>query len=277
MFRPCFGLPSVRKTWPVRQWIDPEMYRFSLLPGVSTLACSPLIIHIEPILGLVLMSTSSWKTAVSSAGRLGQELAEGVEPGLALGVLRPEDRAWPAVDQVAAMQPAADGLAADLDVVDAEHQEDDGLAAPAAAEEAEVAGRVLGDPLDDDVDPAGGEAKGAAGLVPGDPLDALGVEPLDPSVDGPAAAEQERGDGGPGVPVVQEQEDMGSEADLGVVVLAIAIEECGPLLGVEVDAAFHGCVGVSSDGLILPFYDPETLSGLRGAIRRVGEKSEGLY
>lgn len=43
--------------------------------------------------------------------------------------------------------------------------------------------------------------------------------------------------------VVQEQEDMGSEADLGVVVLAIAIEEYGPLIGVEGDAALHGCVG----------------------------------
>src|SRR3954447_25010759 len=66
--RPCFGLPSVTNTWPVRQWIDPDRYRFSLFPGVSTVACSPLTIHIDPILGLVLMSTSSWKTAVSSAG-----------------------------------------------------------------------------------------------------------------------------------------------------------------------------------------------------------------
>ncbi len=50
---------------------------------------------------------------------------------------------------------------------------------------------------------------------------------------------------------------MGSESDLGVAVLAVAIEEFGALLGVEVDAAFHACVGVSLDGLILPFYDPK--------------------
>jgi hypothetical protein len=50
---------------------------------------------------------------------------------------------------------------------------------------------------------------------------------------------------------------MGSEADLGVVVFTIAVEEFGPLLGVEVDAAFHGRVGVSSDGVTLPFYDPK--------------------
>ena len=49
---------------------------------------------------------------------------------------------------------------------------------------------------------------------------------------------------------------MGSEADLGVVALAVAIEEGGPLLGIEADAAFHECVGVSSNGSILPFYDP---------------------
>ncbi len=91
----------------------------------------------------------------------------------------------------------------------------------------------------------------------GHSLDALGVEPLDPSVDGSTATEQDGGDGNPGVAVVQEQEDMGSEADLGVVVLAIAVEEFGPLLGIEVDAAFHGCVGVSSERLILPFYDPK--------------------
>ena len=100
------------------------------------------------------------------------------------------------------------------------------------------------------------EAKGAAGLVPGHRLDALGVEPLDPAVDGAAAAEQQRGDGDPGLAVVQEQEDMGAEADLGVGVLAIAVEECGPLLGVEVDAALHGCAGMWTRGRSTRFYAP---------------------
>ena len=120
--RPCFGFPSVRKTCPVRQWIEPARYRFSLFPGVSTSACCPLTIHIEPILGLVLMSTSSWKTAVSSAGSSARSCAQFVQLGLPLLVVGPRMGRGPAVDQVAAMQPAADRLAADLDVVVAEHQ-----------------------------------------------------------------------------------------------------------------------------------------------------------
>ena len=38
------------------------------------------------------------------------------------------------------------------------------------------------------------------------------------------AAGEERRDGGPGVAVSQEQKDVGAEADLGVGVLAVAIE-----------------------------------------------------
>lgn len=67
----------------------------------------------------------------------------------------------------AAVQPAADGLAADLNLMVPKHHERDGLAAPPAAEEAEVARGLLGDPLDDGGDPRRGEPKGTAGLVPG--------------------------------------------------------------------------------------------------------------
>ena len=164
MSRPCFGLPSVRKTCPVRQWIEPEMYRFSLLPGVSTLACSPLYHPHRADLGVGVDVHLVLEHRRLVGGQPGQELAEGVELGLAFGVLRAEHRTRAAIDQVAAMQPAADGLAADLDLVDLEHQQGDGLAAPPAAEEAEVARGVLGDPLDGDGDPLGGEAKGSAGL-----------------------------------------------------------------------------------------------------------------
>jgi hypothetical protein len=164
------------------------------------------------------------------------------------------------------MEPAADGLAADLDVVEFEHQDGHRLAAPAAAEEAEVAWGLGGDPLDDDLDPVGGEAKGSAGLMPGNRLDALGVEPLDPAVDGPAATEQHRGDDGPGVSVVQEQEDVGAEADLGVGVLAVAVEEGCALCGAQVDAARHGSAGVVRDEMLHPFLRSRALSGLLGAI-----------
>jgi hypothetical protein len=125
---------------------------------------------------------------------------------------------------------------------------------------------VLGDPLDRESDPGGVEAKGPAGLVPGHPLDPFGLESLDPAVDGAAAAEQQGGDGDPGVAVVQEEEDMGVEADLGVMVLAIAVQECGPLLGAEVDAALHGDAGVWIEVSIHLVLRRSALSGLRGAI-----------
>jgi hypothetical protein len=126
------------------------------------------------------------------------------------------------------VQPAADGLAADVDALGLADQRGERPAGPAAAEEAEVAGGLLGDPLDDDGDPVGGgEAKGSAGLVPAQALHPLGGEPLDPAVDRPGATEQQRGDGDPGVSVVQEQEDVGAEADLGLGGLAVACEQ-GP-------------------------------------------------
>lgn len=50
---------SVRIKSPVRQFSEPARYRFSLVPGVSTSACWPQRIHIDPILGLVFTSTSS--------------------------------------------------------------------------------------------------------------------------------------------------------------------------------------------------------------------------
>jgi len=52
----------------VRQWRPPGSTRFSLSPGVSTVACFPRRIHIDPTFGLVCTSTSSMNTAVSSAG-----------------------------------------------------------------------------------------------------------------------------------------------------------------------------------------------------------------
>ena len=137
-------------------------------------------------------------------GHLGQELTQGVEPLLPQLVGRPEHRAGAAVDQPAFAEPAAHGLAADLDVVDLAQQDGDGLAAPAAPQEAEVAWSLLGDPVEGEFDPGGIEAGASAGPVPGDRLDALGVESLDPSVDRATAAIQERGDGDPGLTIAQE-------------------------------------------------------------------------
>jgi hypothetical protein len=46
----------------------PARYRFSLVPGVSTVACCPRFIHRHPTFGLRFTSTSSMNTAVSSDG-----------------------------------------------------------------------------------------------------------------------------------------------------------------------------------------------------------------
>ncbi len=157
---------------------------------------------------------------------------------------RPEHGAWAAVDQAAGAEPAADGLTADLDVLGLADQQGDGPAGPATAEETEVARGLLGDPGDDESNPPADEAKGSAGLVPAQALHALGTEPLDPAVDRPGATEEERGDGGPGMAVVQEQEDMGTEADLGLGVPAVSAEHGRPLLGAQADATGHGDAGV---------------------------------
>jgi hypothetical protein len=157
-------------------------------------------------------------------GQFVQELAQGIQLGLTLRVLRPQHRTWSAVDHAATVEPAPDRLAADLDVVDLEHQEDDRLAAPAAPEEAELARGVFADPVENDLDPGGIEAKGAAPLLAAQGLDPLLLIPLDPTVDRARATEEDGGDGGPGVSVGQEQEDVGAEADLGIAVLAVAVE-----------------------------------------------------
>lgn len=200
-------------------------------------------------------------------GQARDQRAQGVQLGLPLPVGRPDGRSRSAVNEVAAMEPAADGLTADLGPVFAEHQRDDGLAAPAAAEEAKVARRVLGDPLDDGSDPRGGEAKGAAGLVASHPLNSFGLEPLDPAVDGPGATEQDRADGGPRVPVIQEQEDVSAESDIGVAVSTVSVEQRSALVCVESDAAIHGrAFRVLRMSGSAQLYRAGPLSVLRGAI-----------
>lgn len=80
--------------------------------------------------------------------------------------------------------------------------------------------------------------------MPGQAIDPLGGEPLDPAVEGARAAEQERGDGDPGMAVVEQEEDVGAEADLGLGVFPISVEQGRPLLGAEGDASCHDGAGV---------------------------------
>jgi hypothetical protein len=62
-------VPCVTTISPLRQLIDPARYRFTFVPGVTTRACSPRFIHMQPMSGFRFRSTSSWKTAASSSGR----------------------------------------------------------------------------------------------------------------------------------------------------------------------------------------------------------------
>lgn len=165
------------------------------------------------------------------------------------------------------MEPTADRLATHLEIMFAEHQEHDGLAAPATAEEPEVAWGVLGEPLDSEGDPGGGEAKGTTGLVPGQPLDPLVVEPLDPTIDSPEATEQEGTDGRPGVAVGQEEQDVGAEPDLGVAVGPVSVEQRLAPPGVEGDAGINDQeFRVRDMSGSTQLYRTRLLSPLRGAI-----------
>jgi hypothetical protein len=77
--------------------------------------------------------------------------------------------------------------------------------------------------------------------VSGQTLGPLGVESLDPAVEGPGATQQQCTDSGPGVAIVDEQEDGGAEPDLGIGILAVSVEQRLALPGVEGDATGHGC------------------------------------
>ena len=66
--------------------------------------------------------------------------------------------------------------------------------------------------------------------------------------------------------VVQKQEDVGAEADLGLGVLAVSAEQGRPLLGTEAYAAGHDSAGVLSGCSIHPLLRCQALYGLQGAI-----------
>src|SRR5262249_17419567 len=61
-----------------------------------------------------------------------------------------------------------------------------------------------------------------------------------PAGDGAAGAEQDGGDGRPGVAGGQQQDDMGAQAELGVRVGAVAIQEGMAFLGRQLDTEVHG-------------------------------------
>src|SRR5262249_43301626 len=170
---------------------------------------------------------------------------------LALGVAAAEHGAGAAPDDVMPVQPAADRLAADVHPVLAPQQQRGGGAAPAAAPKAEGPWRPRGDPTA----PDGGPAGAAPGGAPGAAEQAVGAAILEaplPAGDGAAGAEQDGGDGGPGMAGGQQQDDVGAQAELGVGVRAVAIQQGIAFIGRQLDTELHGLAPVVKRVVVHP-------------------------
>ena len=87
---------------------------------------------------------------------------------------------------------------------------------------------------------------GLAGTLTG-PLTSQAVqagvaEALLPAGDGTGGDKQDRSDGGPGIAFAQEQEDMGTAAELGVFGMAVEVQQGLAFLCGEYDSGVHGLV-----------------------------------
>src|SRR5262249_4664751 len=160
-----------------------------------------------------------------------QQPPQRLQFGLAERVLAAEDRPGPAPDQVGLVQPAADRLPADGQLVPTQQQPGDGGAGPAAAQEPELAGGALGDPAGTDGGPPPAEPLAAAGLPTSQRGDASCLKALLPAGDGTCGGEQDGGDGVPGVAFAQQQEDVGAAAGLGVGAAAVQAQQSLAFIG----------------------------------------------
>jgi hypothetical protein len=194
-----------------------------LVPGVSTSACGlPALEPPHPAdlgVGVDLHLVLPDRRLV--LGQVFQQFPQFGPLGLPLLFLRLEGGPGPTVDPMAAMEPAADGLPARRHAFAFAEQQGQHDARPAAAEEAEVTGRLGGHPGDEHGDPAEPQPNGAAALPAGQPRDPLGWEPLEPAVDRAGAPEEQGLDGVPGGSPCQQEEDGDAEAKFGVGVLAV--------------------------------------------------------
>jgi ribosome-binding factor A len=98
-------------------------------------------------------------------GQVGQQAAQGLQLGRPPRVLGAPCRAGAPPDQLRRPQPAADRLAAHRHRKDLQQHAGDDRTRPAAAQPAEGAGRLFGDPADHHGDPEAGPAGTAAGPV----------------------------------------------------------------------------------------------------------------
>jgi hypothetical protein len=140
------------------------------------------------------------------------------------------------------MQPAADGFATDGQLIPTPQEHDDQGTRPTAAEEAEVAWRMTGEPGGDDAGPVGQKSGASAGGLSSQDAEAAVVKALLPARDGAGTGEEDSGDGVPGVAVGQEQEDVGTVANLRVGVMAVQVQQGLALPDHERDTGFHGLV-----------------------------------
>src|SRR5437764_12951036 len=106
-----------------------------------------------PIFGLALMSTSSWKTAISSVGGSPSRALIFWQFGSTLRIFGSQHRPGPTPDEILLMHPASHRFAADLHAMILAQEHDDGVAAPAAAHKAEAQRRLQRDPTDQQRDP----------------------------------------------------------------------------------------------------------------------------
>jgi hypothetical protein len=123
------------------------------------------------------------------------------------------------------MQHPPDGLATGLYAFAFGEQKRQHGTGPPTAEEAEIRGGLGGDPHHQECDPSEAQPKGASAFPPGPSPNALLLEPLEPAVDGSAATKEDGLDVGPGPPLIEQEDDVCSEPNFGIGVLAIDGQE----------------------------------------------------
>lgn len=95
-----------------------------------------------------------------------------------------EHRPGTSVNQLVAMESAADGFPADVEAFTLPQEQSQKRTGPATAKEAEVAGGLGGHPGDEEGDPSEAQAKGSTPLPPGQSLNPAVLESLEPAIHG---------------------------------------------------------------------------------------------
>ena len=154
-------------------------------------------------------------------GQIAEQSPQFGQPGPSLLVVGGRDRSRPSVHEVSLVQHPPDRLATGLHALAFGEQQRQHGTGPPTAEEAEILRGLGGDPGHQEGDPSEAQPKGASAFPPGQSRDALVLEPLEPAVDGSAAAKEDGLDVGPGPSLVEPGDSVGSEPEFGVRILAV--------------------------------------------------------